>query len=93
MSRALLEHIFNNSECYQEMALPTTDGNLLVVTDDQDIALPATDEELVLLTERLVEVEVPTNVFFQAVAIAAYDCASAFRYADNFLNNFKKAEV
>ncbi|WP_404800451.1 hypothetical protein [Atlanticothrix silvestris] len=93
MSRALLEHIFNYSECNQEMALPTTDGNLLVVSNDQDIALPATDEELVLLTEKLLEVEVPTNVFFQAIAIAAYDYASAFRYADNFLNSFKKAEI
>ncbi|MEA5503080.1 hypothetical protein VB735_08170 [Halotia wernerae UHCC 0503] len=75
------------------MALPTTDGNLLVLTDDQEIALPATDGELVLLTEKLLEVEIPTNVFFQAIAIAAYDCASAFRYADNYLTNLKKAEV
>lgn len=51
--------------------------------------VPATDEDLLILTQRLSNHLVPTKVFFQAVAIAAYDGASAFRYADNYLNSAK----
>lgn len=55
----------------------------------EDAALPATDNELLILTEKLSRQYVPTKVFFQAVAIAAYDRASAFRYADNYLTTHK----
>jgi hypothetical protein len=51
---------------------------------------PATDEDLLILCEKFSQFEVPVNVFLQAVAIAAYDCASAFRYADNYLTVLKK---
>jgi hypothetical protein len=52
-------------------------------------AVPATDEDLLILTQKLSNHLVPTQVFFQAVAIAAYDGASAFRYADNYLTSAK----
>ncbi|WP_341530604.1 hypothetical protein WKK05_15775 [Nostoc sp. UHCC 0302] len=55
----------------------------------EESALPATDSELLILSEKLLEFEIPTKVFFQAIAIAAYDCASAFRYADNYLTTLK----
>jgi hypothetical protein len=51
----------------------------------EEAAVPATDLELLLLTEKITSFEIPTQVFLQAVAIAAYDCASAYRYADNYL--------
>ncbi|BCL34431.1 hypothetical protein [Nostoc sp. MS1] len=53
------------------------------------VAVPATDEDLLILTQKLSNYLVPTQVFFQAVAIAAYDGASAFRYADNYLTSAK----
>ncbi|MBU7586419.1 MAG: hypothetical protein KAF91_26745 [Nostoc sp. TH1S01] len=56
----------------------------------EETAVPATDRELLLLTERISRFEIPIQVFLQVVAIAAYDCASAFRYADNYLMNHKK---
>jgi hypothetical protein len=56
----------------------------------EDTAVPATDRELLLLTERISSFEIPMQVFLQAVAIAAYDCESAFRYADNYLTTHKK---
>lgn len=58
----------------------------------EETALPATDKDLLILTERLLEFEIPTKVFFQAIAIAAYDCASAFRYFDNYLTTIKKKD-
>ncbi|WP_414565938.1 MULTISPECIES: hypothetical protein [unclassified Anabaena] len=51
----------------------------------EETAFPATDKELLILTQQLSGFEVPIKVFLQAVAIAAYDCESAFRYADNYL--------
>ncbi|BAT53709.1 unknown protein [Nostoc sp. NIES-3756] len=53
------------------------------------VPVPATDEDLLILTQKLSNHLVPTQVFFQAVAIAAYDGASAFRYADNYLTSAK----
>lgn len=52
--------------------------------------IPASDHDLLILTERLAQHLVPTKVFFQALAIAAYDGASAFRYADNYLMKIKR---
>ncbi|WP_225895901.1 hypothetical protein [Dendronalium phyllosphericum] len=52
----------------------------------------ATDNDLVALAEKLSELEVPLKVLLQALAIAAYDKAAAYRYADNYLNNLKKQE-
>jgi hypothetical protein len=72
MSKALIEDISNEPEWAEE------------------IALPATDKELLLLTETISRFEIPIQVFLQAVAIAAYDCASAFRYADNYLSTHQK---
>ena len=51
----------------------------------EETALPATDKDLMVLTEKLLEFEIPVKVFLQALDIAAYDCASAFRYVDNYL--------
>ncbi|WP_066384065.1 MULTISPECIES: hypothetical protein [unclassified Anabaena] len=56
----------------------------------EDATLPATDNDLLILTQQLLNQEVPTNVFFQAIAIAAYDGASAFRYANNYLAKVKQ---
>ena len=56
----------------------------------EETAVPATDRELLLLTERISQFEIPIKVFLQVVAIAAYDRASAFRYADNYLTTHKK---
>jgi hypothetical protein len=52
----------------------------------EQTAFPATDKELLILTEKLSELEIPIQVFLQAVSIAAYDCVSAFRYADKYLS-------
>ncbi|MBD2439863.1 hypothetical protein [Nostoc sp. FACHB-110] len=71
MSKVLIDDIFNEPEWAEEVAVPATDG------------------ELLLLTERISRFEIPLQVFLQAVAIAAYDCASAFRYADNYIMNHK----
>jgi hypothetical protein len=54
----------------------------------EQTALPATDKELLILTEKLSELEIPIKVFLQAVSIAAYDCVSAFRYADKYLSHY-----
>ncbi|MFN6570751.1 hypothetical protein A6770_07770 [Nostoc minutum NIES-26] len=51
----------------------------------QETALPATDNDLLILTEKFLGFEIPPNVFLQAISIAAYDCAAAFRYTDNYL--------
>ncbi len=42
-----------------------------------------------ILMEKFSGFEIPTKVFSQALAIAAYDRASAFRYADNYVNVLK----
>ncbi|HYW19464.1 MAG TPA: hypothetical protein VE956_09155 [Nodularia sp. (in: cyanobacteria)] len=52
-------------------------------------AFPATDQQLLILTQKLSELEIPIKVFLQAVSIAAYDCVSAFRYADKYLTVFQ----
>jgi hypothetical protein len=51
----------------------------------QEITFPATDRDLLILTEKFLGFEIPSKVFLQAIAIAAYDSASAFRYVDNYL--------
>ena len=53
---------------------------------EEETAFPATDKELLFLTQKLAELEIPIKVFLQAVSIAAYDCFSAFRYADQYLS-------
>ncbi|WP_138503446.1 hypothetical protein [Nostoc sp. PA-18-2419] len=55
----------------------------------QEISFPATDKDLLILTEKFLGFEIPSKVFLQAIAIAAYDCASAFRYVDNYLATLK----
>ncbi|MDF5709814.1 MAG: hypothetical protein PUP90_19640 [Nostoc sp. S4] len=55
----------------------------------QEITFPATDKDLLILTEKFLGFEIPSKVFLQAIAIAAYDCASAFRYVDNYLTTLK----
>ena len=60
-----------------------------VEIESQEIALPASNRDLVILAETLTNFEIPLNVLLQAMAIAAYDGAAAFRYADNYLNNLK----
>lgn len=53
-------------------------------------ALPATDQDMLALAEKLSGFEIPYKVFMQAITIAAYDTASAFRYADNYLTTKKR---
>ncbi len=55
----------------------------------QEITFPATDKDLLILTEKFLGFEIPSKIFLQAISIAAYDCASAFRYVDNYLATFK----
>lgn len=50
---------------------------------------PATDADILKLIQKFSGFETPTKVVLQAIAIASYDCASAFRYADNYLNIIK----
>lgn len=55
-----------------------------------ETAVAATEEESVLLAEKLTEVAIPLEVLMQALNIAKYDKAAAFRYADNYLNKTRK---
>ncbi|QMS88182.1 hypothetical protein HUN01_11470 [Nostoc edaphicum CCNP1411] len=51
----------------------------------EETTFPATDEDLLILTEKFLGFEIPSKVFLQAIAIADYDGAAAFRYVDNYL--------
>ncbi|BAB72419.1 hypothetical protein ACN23B_02295 [Anabaena sp. FACHB-709] len=75
MSKLLIEDNFEDNFYASEWA--------------ETVTVPATDDDLLILTQKLSNQFVPTQVFFQAVAIAAYDGASAFRYADNYLTSAK----
>lgn len=55
----------------------------------EETTFPASDHDLLILTQRLCDQNVPTKVFMQAIAIAAYDGAAAFRYADNYFNKVR----
>ncbi|MEH2183899.1 hypothetical protein [Nostoc sp.] len=55
----------------------------------EETIFPATDEDLLILTEKFLGFEIPSKVFLQAIAIADYDGAAAFRYVDNYLINLK----
>ncbi|MEH2315843.1 hypothetical protein [Nostoc sp.] len=49
----------------------------------------ATDKNLLVLIEKFLGFEIPPKVFLQAIAIADYDCAAAFRYVENYLTILK----
>ncbi|MBN3898253.1 MAG: hypothetical protein HWQ41_24160 [Nostoc sp. NOS(2021)] len=51
----------------------------------KETIFPATDQDLLILTEKFLGFEIPPKVFLQAIAIADYDCAAAFRYVENYL--------
>lgn len=55
----------------------------------EETTFRATDEDLLILTEKFLGFEIPPKVFLQAIAIADYDSAAAFRYVDNYLTNLK----
>ncbi|MEH1825787.1 MAG: hypothetical protein V7L22_10550 [Nostoc sp.] len=55
----------------------------------EETTFPATDEDLLILTDKFLGFEIPPKVFLQAIAIADYDCAAAFRYVDNYLITLK----
>jgi hypothetical protein len=55
-----------------------------------ETTVAATEEESVLLAEKLTQVAIPLKVLMQALNIAKYDKAAAFRYADNYLKKTKK---
>ncbi|MEA5623550.1 hypothetical protein [Nostoc sp. UHCC 0251] len=55
----------------------------------EEATFPATDKDLLILTEKFLEFEIPSKVFLQAIAIADYDGAAAFRYVDNYLITLK----
>ncbi|MBD2472624.1 hypothetical protein H6G90_34295 [Nostoc sp. FACHB-145] len=55
-----------------------------------ETSVPATEEESVILAEKLTQVAIPLEVLLQALNIAKYDKAAAFRYADNHLNKTRK---
>ncbi|MBW4457350.1 MAG: hypothetical protein KME55_34425 [Nostoc indistinguendum CM1-VF10] len=52
----------------------------------------ATEEESVILAEKLRQVAIPLQVLLQALNIAKYDKAAAFRYADKYLNDTRKSK-
>ncbi|MEH1888838.1 MAG: hypothetical protein V7K92_05005 [Nostoc sp.] len=55
----------------------------------EETTFPATDKDLLILTEKFLGFEIPSKVFLQAIAIADYDGAAAFRYVDNYLTTLK----
>ncbi|MEH2313594.1 MAG: hypothetical protein V7K18_25900 [Nostoc sp.] len=55
----------------------------------EETTFPATDKDLLILTEKFLRFEIPSKVFLQAIAIADYDGAAAFRYVDNYLTTLK----
>ncbi|MDM9380446.1 hypothetical protein QUB80_06985 [Chlorogloeopsis sp. ULAP01] len=55
----------------------------------ENTGLFPTAEDLLTLYEKFSGFEIPTNVFLQAISIAAYDRASAFRYADYYVGVLK----
>ncbi|MEH2462344.1 hypothetical protein [Nostoc sp.] len=55
----------------------------------EETTFAATDKDLLILTEKFLEFEIPSKVFLQAIAIADYDGAAAFRYVDNYLTTLK----
>ena len=55
----------------------------------EETTFPATDKDLLILTEKFLGFEIPSKVFLQAIAIADYDGAGAFRYVDNYLTTLK----
>ncbi|MFN6465331.1 MAG: hypothetical protein RMZ41_026410 [Nostoc sp. DedVER02] len=74
MYRALIEDIFSDPEETEET---------------EEITFPATDKDLLILTEKFLAFEIPSKIFLQAIAIADYDGAAAFRYVDNYLTTLK----
>ncbi|AUB34607.1 hypothetical protein COO91_00436 [Nostoc flagelliforme CCNUN1] len=57
--------------------------------ETEETTFPATDKDLLILTEKFLGFEIPSKVFLQAIAIADYDGAAAFRYVDNYLTTLK----
>ena len=57
-----------------------------------ETTVAATEEESVILAEKLTQVAIPLEVLLQALNIAKYDKAAAFRYADKYLNDTKKSK-
>ncbi|WP_265274540.1 hypothetical protein [Nostoc sp. KVJ3] len=57
--------------------------------ETEEITFPATDKDLLILTEKFLAFEISSKVFLQAIAIADYDGAAAFRYVDNYLTTLK----
>lgn len=55
-----------------------------------ETANAATQDDLVNLAEKLTQGAVPLKVLLQALNIATYDKAAAFRYANQYLNKTKK---
>ncbi|MBD2532520.1 hypothetical protein H6G97_24225 [Nostoc flagelliforme FACHB-838] len=57
-----------------------------------EATVAATEEESVILAEKLTQVAIPLYVLLQALNIAKYNKAAAFRYADKYLNDIKKSK-
>ncbi|MCC5607406.1 hypothetical protein LC612_11540 [Nostoc sp. CHAB 5834] len=57
--------------------------------ETEETTFPGTDKDLLILTEKFLGFEIPSKVFLQAIAIADYDGAAAFRYVDNYLTTLK----
>ncbi|MEH2191355.1 MAG: hypothetical protein V7K98_01625 [Nostoc sp.] len=57
--------------------------------ETEETTFPATDKDLLILTEKFLGFEIPSKVFLQAIAIADYDGAAAFRYVENYLTTLK----
>ncbi|RCJ41023.1 hypothetical protein A6769_39035 [Nostoc punctiforme NIES-2108] len=57
-----------------------------------EATVAATEEESVILAEKLTQVAIPLYVLLQALNIAKYNKAAAFRYADKNLKNIKKSK-
>ncbi|AFY30824.1 hypothetical protein [Calothrix sp. PCC 7507] len=68
---------------------PLIEDNFDEIENVKEATLPATHGDLLNLMQKFSGSETPTKVVMQAIAIATYDRASAFRYADNYLDILK----
>lgn len=73
-------------------AIPNIRVNQELDSEPLKTTVAATEIDSVMLAEKLAEFEVPLKVLLQALAIAAYDSAAAFRYAEQYLNKRKKSK-
>jgi len=80
-----LHHISCEGAFMADTAMLKIRVNEQINLEPLETAVAATEEESVILAEKLTQVAIPLEVLMQALNIAKYDKAAAFRYADNYL--------